>query len=169
MVEEGLVPDPHVVEHEVARLVIAHPEPRGRPARGRGEVVNAELVRLGFHQPECHRLPFRAHKRKRRRAPALSSAACFLVWWSPPSAPLEPIPEPIGPRWSLSGHIRYIRRGTRSTVTLGPQPFPICWFKNFPGLGVHHRGQFAGRRPTRSSATEPEPDRASPPSRPFYA
>jgi len=33
--------------------------------------------------------------------------------------PLEPIPEPFGSRWSLSGHIRYIRLGTRTTVTLG--------------------------------------------------
>src|SRR5438128_11472904 len=36
----------------------------------------------------------------------------------PPSMPLEPIPEPFGSRWSLSGHIRYIRLGTRTTVTL---------------------------------------------------
>src|SRR5437762_13196107 len=82
-------------------------------------------------------------KRKRRPAPAFSlGASAFSLIWSPPPVPLEPIPEPLGSRWSLSGHIRYIRLGTRTTVTLGLQPNPVCWFKNFPGLGVHRRGQF---------------------------
>src|SRR6266511_3327932 len=42
----------------------------------------------------------------------------FRLFGRPPSMPLEPIPEPFGSRWSLSGHIRYIRLGTRATVTL---------------------------------------------------
>src|SRR5213595_2984250 len=58
--------------------------------------------------------------------PAFSfvASALFVVpasssIWSPPPVPLEPIPEPFDSRWSLSGHIRYIRLGTRTTVTLG--------------------------------------------------
>src|SRR5882672_6495789 len=66
------------------------------------------------------RFDSRLNKRKRRQAPAFSfvvPASSFI--WSPPPVPLEPIPEPFGSRWSLSGHNRYIRLGTRTTVTLG--------------------------------------------------
>src|SRR6266705_1143326 len=42
----------------------------------------------------------------------------FRLFGRPPSTPLELIPAPFGSRWSLSGHIRYIRLGTRATVTL---------------------------------------------------
>jgi len=45
--------------------------------------------------------------------------------------PLDPIPEPFGPRWSLSGHIRYIRLGTRTTVTLESATKFKYWFKKF--------------------------------------
>src|SRR5438094_4235931 len=51
-------------------------------------------------------------------ASALFVVSAFSSIWSPPRVPLEPIPEPFGSRWSLSGHIRYIRLGTRTTVTL---------------------------------------------------
>src|SRR5258705_1812915 len=71
-------------------------------------------------------IQFRAHQTKPQAAPAFSfvasalfvaSASSFI--WSPPPVPLEPIPEPFDSRWSPSGHIRYIRLGTRTTVTLG--------------------------------------------------
>jgi len=51
---EHLVADLHLVAHEIARLVVAHAEPRGAvPGRTR-KVVDAELVGLGFHQPIAH-------------------------------------------------------------------------------------------------------------------
>src|SRR5437773_1106829 len=71
-------------------------------------------------------IQFKAHQTKTQAAPAFSFdpsalfvASAFSLIWSPPPVPLEPIPEPFGSRWSLSGHIRYIRLGTRTTVTLG--------------------------------------------------
>src|SRR5262249_46572866 len=54
MIEENIVADAHVIEHEVARLVVADTEPSCGLAWGWGEIVYAELVRLGFHQPEGH-------------------------------------------------------------------------------------------------------------------
>ena len=55
VIEERAVADLHVVAHEVARLVVAHAEPGDLAAARRGEVVDRDLVRLGFHQPVAHR------------------------------------------------------------------------------------------------------------------
>jgi len=54
MVEEDFVADLHLLEHEIARLEVAHAEPGRRLAWRCGEVVDTELVRLGLHQPERH-------------------------------------------------------------------------------------------------------------------
>src|SRR6266702_3795467 len=96
----------------------------------------------------------------------------FRLFGRPPSMPLEPIPEPFGSRWSLSGHIRYIRLGTRTTVTLRSATKSSLLVQEFSGLGVHRRGQFLRHRsslPDAVAPTERGPDRASPPLRPFYA
>src|SRR5258708_33387252 len=82
----------------------------------------------------------------------LARAFSFVVTASsligaPPPVPLEPIPEPFGSRWSLSGHIRYIRLGTRTTVTLGSATKSSLLVQEFSGLGVHRRGQFLKQRP----------------------
>src|SRR5438093_12742290 len=77
-----------------------------------------------------------------------SSFLRFRLFGCPPPMPLEPIPEPFGSRWSLSGHIRYIRLGTRTTVTLGSATKSSLLVQEFSGLGIHRRGQFLRHRPT---------------------
>src|SRR5712672_1391088 len=54
VIEKDLVADLHLFEHEIARLVVAHPEPGRGLAWSRGEVVYAELVGLRLHQPIWH-------------------------------------------------------------------------------------------------------------------
>ena len=54
VVEERAVAHLHLVAHEVARLIVANAEPRRRLFRRLDEVVDRELVRLGFHQPVAH-------------------------------------------------------------------------------------------------------------------
>src|SRR6185436_6244392 len=55
VVEEHPVADLHVLEHKVARLIVADAAP-GRGAAGRREhVVDRALVGLAFHQPVLHR------------------------------------------------------------------------------------------------------------------
>src|SRR5882672_1273770 len=119
------------------------------------------------------RFDSRLNKRKRRQAPAFSfvvPASSFI--WSPPPVPLEPIPEPFDSRWSLSGHIRYIRLGTRTTVTLGSATQFKLLVQEFSGSWRTPQGTIPKGPPDLSDAiapTERGPDRASPPLRPFYA
>src|SRR2546427_5487103 len=94
---------------------------------------------------------------------------CFFFYWSPPPVPLEPIPEPFGSRWSLSGHIRYIRLGTRTTVTLGSATKSSLLVQEFSGSWRTPQGTIPYATPDLSdavAATERGPDRASPPLRP---
>src|SRR5438552_15030483 len=96
----------------------------------------------------------------------------FRLFGRPPSMPLEPIPEPFGSRWSLSGHIRYIRLGTRTTVTLGSATKSSLLVQEFSGSWRTPQGTIPYATPDLSdavAATERGPDRASPPLRPFYA
>src|SRR5205823_8748268 len=96
----------------------------------------------------------------------------FRLFGRPPSMPLEPIPEPFGSRWSLSGHIRYIRLGTRTTVTLGSATQFKLLVQEFSGSWRTPQGTIPKGPPDLSDAvasTERGPDRASPPLRPFYA
>ena len=105
VIEQHAVADLHLVAHEIARLVVAHAAPR-RDASRRGEhVVDRALIGLALHQPVFH---------------------CSF-WW-------EVVPRDAGgpgsrtlaiTGWSLTGHIRFVRRakqkrGTLTTVTLGP-------------------------------------------------
>ncbi len=54
VVKERAVAEFHAVAHEITRLIIAHAPPGGGlPRRGR-EVIDAEYLRLGFHQPVIH-------------------------------------------------------------------------------------------------------------------
>jgi hypothetical protein len=55
VVEERAIAEPHLVAHEVARLVVTHAEPRRGSVLRRREVVDREFVRLGFEQPVTHR------------------------------------------------------------------------------------------------------------------
>ena len=55
MVEKREIAHLHVVAHVVARLVVAHAEPRRRLLRRAREIVDRHLVGLGFHQPISHR------------------------------------------------------------------------------------------------------------------
>src|SRR5213595_4282447 len=99
-------------------------------------------------------------------ASALFVVSAFSSIWSPPRVPLEPIPAPYDSRWSLSGHIRYILLGTRTTVTLGSATQFKCWFKNFSGSWRTPQGTIPKATPDPSDAvatTEREPDRAWPP------
>src|SRR6266511_3212182 len=96
----------------------------------------------------------------------------FRLFGRPPSMPLEPIPEPFGSRWSLSGHIRYIRLGTRATVTLESATRSNLLVQEFSGSwrtpqGTIPRARLEALDGPRS--TERGPDRASLPLRPFYA
>src|SRR5262249_55286462 len=97
MVEEHAVAHLHAVAHEVARLVVAHAEPRGGLFRSAGEVVDRELVRLALHQPVGHR---------GREA----QIPCGVR----PGRTLEP----SGSSRSPTGHRRYVRRGTRTIAPL---------------------------------------------------
>ena len=81
----------------------------GMAAIRKSEIVNRGS-RDGFRFVNSE---LRFTKRKRRPLPAFRNRR------RPPPMPPDPIPEPFGSRWSLSGHIRYIRLGTRTTVTLG--------------------------------------------------
>ena len=54
MIEQHLVADLHLVAHEIARLIVAHAEPGAAAPRRTRQVVDAELVGLGFHQPVAH-------------------------------------------------------------------------------------------------------------------
>src|SRR5258705_13896069 len=118
-------------------------------------------------------------KRIRRRVLGFMFDACvfffacvFSFIWSPPPVPLEPIPEPSDSRWSPSGHIRYIRLGTRTTVTLGSATQFKLLVQEFSGSWRTPQGTIPKRPPDLSDAiapTERGPDRASPPLRPFYA
>src|SRR5712675_353410 len=124
-------------------------------------------------------IQFRAHQTKTQAAPAFSFVAfalfvafAFSFMWSPPPVPLEPIPEPFDSRWSLSGHIRYIRRGTRTTVTLGSATQFKLLVQEFSGSWRTPQGTIPKATPDPSDAvatTERGPDRAPPPLRPFYA
>ena len=51
VVEQHAVADAHLVAHEVARLVVAHADPRHAVAGGVGDVGDRALVGLAFHQP----------------------------------------------------------------------------------------------------------------------
>src|SRR5712671_5628734 len=124
-------------------------------------------------------IQFRAHQTKTQAAPAFSFDAfalfvafAFSFVWSPPPVPLEPIPEPFDSRWSLSGHIRYIRLGTRTTVTLGSATQFKLLVQEFSGSSRAPQGTIPKRPPDLSDAispTERGPDRAPPPLPPFYA
>src|SRR5467141_3566627 len=87
---------------------------------------------------------------KTQAAPAFSfvvPASSFI--WSPPPVPLEPIPEPSDSRWSPSGHIRYIRLGTRTTVTLGSATQFKLLVQEFSGSSRTPQGTIPSRdRPT---------------------
>src|SRR5436189_406825 len=72
----------------------------------------------------------------------------FRLFGRPPSMPLEPIPEPLGSRWSLSGHIRYIRLGTRTTVTLGSATKSSLLVQEFSGSWRTPQGTIPKTRPT---------------------
>src|SRR5258706_16234003 len=106
---------------------------------------------------------------------AISFASVFLAFLffrHPPPVPLEPIPEPFDSRWSLSGHIRYIRLGTRTTVTLGSATQFKLLVQEFSGSWRTPQGTIPKATPDPSDAvatTEREPGRAWPPLRPFYA
>ena len=54
VVEESQIAAPHIVAHEVARLIVAHAPPCGGLARCGREVIDPEHVRLRFHQPVAH-------------------------------------------------------------------------------------------------------------------
>src|SRR5687767_9653272 len=54
MVEEHAVSELHFVQHEVARLVVAHAGPRCDAAGRRERVVDRALVGLAFHEPVFH-------------------------------------------------------------------------------------------------------------------
>src|SRR6185436_2148762 len=54
MVEEHAVADAHILQHEVARLVVAHAAPRRGAAARREHVVDRALVGLALHQPVFH-------------------------------------------------------------------------------------------------------------------
>src|SRR6266496_2455020 len=54
VIEKRPVADLHMVAHEIARLIVAHAEPRRRTVLGPREVVDRELVGLVFHQPVAH-------------------------------------------------------------------------------------------------------------------
>src|SRR6267154_18305 len=118
-------------------------------------------------------IQFRAHQTKTQAAPAFSFVSfAFSFLWSPPPVPLEPIPEPFDSRWSLSGHIRYIRLGTRTTVTLGSATQFKMLVQEFSGSWRTPQGTIPRAPPDLSDAfalTERGPDRASPPWRPVYA
>src|SRR5262249_45473645 len=171
VVEEDLVADPHVLEHEVARLEVAHAEPGGGLARSRGEVVDAELVRLGFHQPERHdRVSLRRQKRKRRLEPAFSSDPAASLMWSPPSAPLEPIPEPIRSKVvAFRSHQVHPTRDARNSDARVCNLYQSVGSRIFRVLAYTTGDNSSGAARPVLRATEREPDRASPPSRPFYA
>jgi len=54
VVKQHAVADIHLVAHEVARLIVAHAIP-GHGLIGKvGEIVYADIGRLGFHQPVAH-------------------------------------------------------------------------------------------------------------------
>src|SRR3989338_4276749 len=48
MVEQRTVADPHLVAHEVTRLIVAHAVPRDSLFGHRGEIVDAAIGWLGF-------------------------------------------------------------------------------------------------------------------------
>src|SRR3989338_959622 len=54
MVEQRAVADPHLVAHEVARLVVAHAVPCDSMVWHRSEIINAAIRWFGFHQPVAH-------------------------------------------------------------------------------------------------------------------
>ena len=51
VVKQHAIADPHLVAHEVARLVVAHTIPCHRLAGHRSEIVDAAIGGFGFHQP----------------------------------------------------------------------------------------------------------------------
>src|SRR5579863_5705123 len=56
VVEEGLIPAPHLIAQHVARLEVAHAVPGAGAAGRRRQVIDAEGLRLRLHQPVAHRL-----------------------------------------------------------------------------------------------------------------
>src|SRR5207249_716254 len=103
VIEEHAVAYLHLVPHEVARLVVAHPRPRRAASFGGEHVVDRALVGLRLHQPIAH----------------------FLEKESPPQMPVGSAPEPWLNRVVAfrSHQVRPARmRGTITTVTLSPQP-----------------------------------------------
>src|SRR3989338_1839990 len=54
VIKQHAVADPHLVAHEVARLVVAHAVPSRRLTWHGGEIVDAAIARFGFHQPVAH-------------------------------------------------------------------------------------------------------------------
>src|SRR5258706_4653446 len=54
MIEQPAVADAHRLEHEIARLVVAHTAPGGLLPRRSEHVVDGALVGLRFHQPVFH-------------------------------------------------------------------------------------------------------------------
>src|SRR4051812_23888074 len=54
MVKEHLIPDAHLIAHEIARLIVAHAPPGSCFPWRLGQVLDAEYARLRLHQPIIH-------------------------------------------------------------------------------------------------------------------
>jgi hypothetical protein len=62
MVKEGLIPLPHSVADEVARLVVSDASPVSGPVRALPQVIERRFVGLAFDEPVayllCHRFSY---------------------------------------------------------------------------------------------------------------
>src|SRR5690606_16782168 len=75
VIEEREVAPLHLVPHVIAGLIVAHSVPVGPPSRRCRQVVDAEHVRLGFHEPMFHRPPPVASPARANRKNAFSVTA----------------------------------------------------------------------------------------------
>ena len=55
VIEQHAIANRHRIAHEISRLIVAHTRPGHASVWSRQCIVNARLIRLGFHQPVAHR------------------------------------------------------------------------------------------------------------------
>src|SRR3974390_2347480 len=88
---------------------------------------------------------------------------------SPPSAPLEPIPEPFRSKMvAFRSHQVHPTRDAHNSDA-GSATYTSLLVQEFSGSWRTPQGTIRRAPPRLHQLKEPEPGRASPPSRPFYA
>src|SRR5258706_11837226 len=119
MIEQHAVADAHLLEHEIARLVVAHTAPGGLLPRRSEHVVDGALVGLRFHQPVFH--------------------CFFLEKECPPLMPVGPASEPCAKQGGrlpvTSGSSGTPEAGAvRKETTRGPTRgrYPVWKFETRP-------------------------------------